>query len=370
MVDRFHRAGVEVFVDYNPWDVGTRRTGRTDAGDLAALVGDLGFDGVFLDTLKHGAPEIIDALARTGRSVALEGESRVPLAGIGEHALSWAQWFGDTEAPGVMRAHWYERRHMMHHTRRWNRDHSAELQSAWVNGCGVLVWDDVFGVWVGWNARDRATLRAMRAAQHAFADVLRDGEWTALCELHPAATEARVYAHRYRLGGVTLWTLVNRGDTAYRGPVLDGTDVPGGAWFDVTGGSLVRGTDASIGVRVPARSIAGIVHVRDEPAALAEARRLSRSAVPIGGDASFPAREVVTLRAPAPPLHASPPGRHGAAAGGEHRLRVTTATPRDRARRRGALDRRVEAAAPRPARDRGARPTTSSSARWPSTCAR
>ncbi len=41
---------------------------------------------------------------------------------------------------------------MMHHTRRWNRDHSDELQSAWLNGCGVLVWESVFGVWVGWNA--------------------------------------------------------------------------------------------------------------------------------------------------------------------------------------------------------------------------
>jgi hypothetical protein len=49
---------------------------------------------------------------------------------------------------------------MLHHTRRWNRDHADELQSAWLNGVGVLVWENVFGAWVGWNARDRALLQA------------------------------------------------------------------------------------------------------------------------------------------------------------------------------------------------------------------
>ena len=38
---------------------------------------------------------------------------------------------------------------MLHHTRRWNRDHTEELHSAWLNGVGVLVWESVFGAWVG-----------------------------------------------------------------------------------------------------------------------------------------------------------------------------------------------------------------------------
>ena len=57
---------------------------------------------------------------------------------------------------------------MMHHVRRWNRDHAEELQSAWLNGIGVMVWEVVFGVWVGWYARDAATLRRMVAAQRAL----------------------------------------------------------------------------------------------------------------------------------------------------------------------------------------------------------
>ena len=99
-------------------------------------------DGVFLDTLKEARPELRDAL-RAG--VALEGESTVPLARIADHQLSWAQWFADSRVPGVIRAKWFEQRHMLHHTRRWNRDHLEELRSAWLNGAGVLLWDAVFG---------------------------------------------------------------------------------------------------------------------------------------------------------------------------------------------------------------------------------
>ena len=89
--------------------------------------------------------------------MALEGESTLPLARIADHQLSWAQWFADSAVPGVIRARWFEQRHMLHHTRRWNRDHSDELRSAWLNGVGMLVWENVFGSWVGWNERDRAT---------------------------------------------------------------------------------------------------------------------------------------------------------------------------------------------------------------------
>src|SRR5262249_60017499 len=88
-----------------------------------------------------------------------------PVTRIAVHGLSWAQWCADSSTPGVLRARWFEQRHMMHQTRRWNRDHSEELQTAWLNGCGMLVWECVFGSWVGWNRRDRSTLRAMVAVQ-------------------------------------------------------------------------------------------------------------------------------------------------------------------------------------------------------------
>src|SRR5262249_8879347 len=120
--------GVRVFVDYNPWDVGTRREPGSDAESIAQIVRRLGADGVFLDTMSVAEPGFAAALP----GVALEGESPLPLERIRDHHLSWAQWFADSSVPGVIRARWFEQRHMLHHTRRWNRDHAEELRSAWL----------------------------------------------------------------------------------------------------------------------------------------------------------------------------------------------------------------------------------------------
>ncbi len=303
VITEFQKRGLKVFIDYNPWDTGTRRAAHDDSAELALIVGELGVDGVFLDTMKEGDAGLIAALLNATPPQVLEGESRVPNQRIEDHQLSWAQWFADSDAPGVMRAHWYERRHMMHSTRRWNHDHSAELQSAWMNGTGMLVWDAVFGVWVGWNDRDKGTLRRMLRVQRTLNDVLVDGEWTPLTDARPEALAAGVYASRYELGNLTLWTVINRGPDDYVGPVLKrGALQRGNATLvDVTSGRPV--IDGS--TTVPARGVTGILEVRGEyPHWLADLLAAA-SADTVSSDTTFPARvahrvDVVPTSAPVP----------------------------------------------------------------------
>jgi hypothetical protein len=244
LVAALHDAGLHVFVDYNPWDVGTRRAGD-DLTELASLVADFGADGVFLDTLKKAEPEFAERLEAARPGIVLEGESKLAVERIEDHASSWAQFFADSPVPGVLRAHWYERRHMQHHVRRWHRDHSEELQSAWLNGVGVMVWEVVFGVWVGWSPRDAATVHRMVTIQRAASDLLLRGEWTPLAELAREADNAGIYASSWELDGVTLWTVVNRGERDYSGPLVPGELV------DLLGDNAT----------VPARGISALLHV-------------------------------------------------------------------------------------------------------------
>lgn len=290
VVARLHERGVRVFVDYNPWDTGTRRAAGDDAAELAALVEHLGVDGVFLDTMKEGDSRLIDALRNAHPPQVLEGESRVPNARVEDHQLSWAQWFADSDAPGVMRAHWYERRHMMHSTRRWNRDNSDELQSAWMNGTGMLVWDTVFGVWVGWNERDKSTLRRMLRVQRALTDLLVEGEWSPLEGASESALQAGVYVSRYAKDGATLWTIVNRGTAPWRGDPVAVDPLPGSRRFDVTAGlSDVRA------VTVPARGVTGILELAPGatvPSQLSALLAEGAADAP-STDAAFPAKTAV-----------------------------------------------------------------------------
>ena len=258
--------------------------------------------------MKEALPGLRAAVDAARRGVCFEGESTLPLARIHDHHLSWAQWFADSRVPGVLRARWFEQRHMLHHTRRWNRDHSEELRSAWLNGVGMLVWENVFGSWVGWNDRDRAKLRAMTVLQRRHADLLATGEWTPLAA-HGGGSPPAVVASRWTDGETTLWAVANTGAEPFAGELIG----------------------AGLEVAVPAGGIAAVVDGEQVMAA------------PAGESGAFPAR--LPDRVPAPiALAAEVPLRlrRGARTAAVDQLRVPP--PRDRDLRRGAVRRGVEAA--------------------------
>jgi len=328
-------AGVAVFVDYNPWDTGTRRAPGTDADELAATIRRLGADGVFLDTLRKADPELVATLEAARPGIALEGESKLATERISDHATSWAQWFADSPVPGVLRAHWLERRHLQHHVRRWNRDHAEELTSAWLNGVGVMVWEVVFGVWVGWNARDAATLRRMLPVQRALADVLHEGRWTPLADLGADAPGDGLFASLYEREDLRLWTIASRSDVD-RVLVLP-ADAPGG-WLALHDGvalSVGEGESGSLEVRVPARSVAAVVHLptgsgRDLAPLLADLAALASDDTD-SPDPAFPHRRA--RRIGVAPTTGAPSAPHVVVDAGEHVLTV-----RHRQRETGMYD--------------------------------
>jgi hypothetical protein len=281
LVASFHDRGVRVFVDYNPWDVGTRREPVGDAVAVAELVRWLDADGVFLDTMKEAPVELRAAVDEARPGVAFEGESTLPLARIADHHLSWAQWFADSDVPGVIRAKWFEQRHMLHHTRRWNRDHSDELHSSWLNGTGMLIWENVFGSWVGWNARDRSVLRAMLPVQRAHAPLLAGGDWTPLAA---RSDGLEVLGSRWRDGGTELWALVNRSTKSFsgrvHGPGVEVTIPPRGVAAVVDGRLVVSDdNDTSYPARPAVRVPAPIARAERVPEGMVEGPRIPVTAV-------------------------------------------------------------------------------------------
>lgn len=269
LVATLHERGVRVFCDYNPWDTGTRR-GGDDSEELAALIRDIDFDGVFLDTLKQADAPLIEAADAARPGIGLETESKLALDDLGTHTLSWAQWFADSEVPGVLKTHWYEPRHVQHHIRRWNRDHAEELQSAWLNGVGVMTWENVFSAWVGWSERDARTLRRMRPLQIAAPELLctRPEPLVDLGEeVERAGVFASLFGEANTDGSPTLLALVNRSQTDARVPAAVVRDVlsPSGIDAADTGEASARClvSGASLAdldeIVVPARSVGGVI---------------------------------------------------------------------------------------------------------------
>ncbi|MGA2749144.1 MAG: SUMF1/EgtB/PvdO family nonheme iron enzyme [Verrucomicrobiota bacterium] len=236
LVRQFHKRAVRVYIDYNPWDVGTRREKDSDVEALASIVRQIEADGVFLDTMNKGGADFRHKLDAARPGVILEGEDALPLESIHDHHASWAQWFQDSYTPGVLKQKWFEPRHIQHQIRRWDQDHTGELQCAWVNGSGMMIWENVFGSWVPWNLRDRSILRSMLPIQRRFTRLFQDGNWTPLVP----ALQPDVFASLWEGQRLRLWTLVNRAASARSGALLKVPSKANHRYFDLVAGAEIR----------------------------------------------------------------------------------------------------------------------------------
>jgi len=247
LVREFHRRGVKIFVDYNPWDVGTRREGSSDAVAVGYLVGQIEADGVFLDTLNQGGLDLRTEVSKARSGVTFESELALPIEGLELNNASWAQWFDYGEVPGVLRNRWFEPRHMMHMIRRWDHDHTNEMHLAWMNGVGMLVWENIFGSWNGWSGANQLLLRQMLPVMRHFNRFYVEGVWTPLITTGVPG----VYASEWALDGARFWTVVNRRDKPATGHWFETFNTVGERLFDLLTGEelhLAEGTIAAKGI--------------------------------------------------------------------------------------------------------------------------
>ncbi|HZY75267.1 MAG TPA: SUMF1/EgtB/PvdO family nonheme iron enzyme [Jatrophihabitantaceae bacterium] len=284
LIAELQARGVRVYVVVYPWE-------SVEPEDIRALVEHTGADGVFFDSVKEGAAEVRKELDALRPGISMEAESRLPAARLADHTMSWAQWYADSPVPGVMRAKWFERRHVQHHVRRWNRSHLQELHSAWLNGVGIMLWETVFGVWVGWSPRDKSVLRAMRVVHRDWAPWLRSEAWTPLAD--SPGGDCRVYASRWEHDGIPLWTLANPGDEDHSGPLLRISGSADRVFTELTAGlPLTVSRDGDVTVvsgELPAGAVAAIVAT---PAAAVPAS----ASVEYDCDHAFPARIAERVR--------------------------------------------------------------------------
>ena len=131
VVDRAHARGVRVFVNYNPWDIGTRRepgappytdrrgyrgnfpdTGApavADAEALGAVIKEIGADGVFLDTMASDDPGFLAPMERANANIVFNPEAVPPTEALSSIAGSWLQR-NTVEPPDLLTIRWVEPR--------------------------------------------------------------------------------------------------------------------------------------------------------------------------------------------------------------------------------------------------------------------
>jgi formylglycine-generating enzyme required for sulfatase activity len=287
---------VRVFLDYNPWDTGTRRENKSDGEALIELVKASDADALFLDTLSYTGEELRLRLDQERPGVALVSEHLLPLEHLESHPASWAQGLPSSPVPGVLRNKWFERRHMQHRVKRWQHDHTEELHLAWMNGVGVIVWENVFGSDMRWSERDKSILRAMLPIQRRYADLFCGENWQPLIENGPESVYCSLWEsddHNTR-----LWTLCNTANETYEGMLVLNTPEPKFHYFDLIRGEPIPSGETISGTMRP-RGVGAILattapHSNDLQAFLAHQRQLDQRA---NFDAAPPVH-ITTLKPP------------------------------------------------------------------------
>ncbi len=207
IVDKCHTKNVRVFIDYNPWDTGTRREVKSDYEMLAEVIAAIDADGVFLDTLSEGSEKLRSALDKAKPGVAIVSEGHPPVEQLAICYGSWGQWLDEPKEPGILKLKRIEPRHMQYQIRRWDRDRSDEIEIAFFNGSGMLVWENIFGTYNPWNLRDRQAWKKANLILRFFADIFAGPD----NEPYYPSKNSQVYINHWSGAGMDLFVLANRG---------------------------------------------------------------------------------------------------------------------------------------------------------------
>jgi iron(II)-dependent oxidoreductase len=264
MVADFHRRGVRVLFPMMMWDQGTHKIEQPWPDAIAALMKEIGADGINGDT-QDGVPLGFSLAAeKIGHPLAFQPEGSPSDEALAWNVMNWGQ-YSFSFIPMVDRFKWLEPRHMVNISDRWNQDKTADLQFAFFNGLGWESWENIWGIWNGITPRDAEATRRMAAIERGVAPFLVSAQWEPLFPMHNFG----VYASRWPHQVETVLTIVNRNPYNIGGRQMEMTHLPGTRYFDLYHGvelkPQIEGSDAVLSFEIEAQGYGAILAIPAEP---------------------------------------------------------------------------------------------------------
>jgi gamma-glutamyl hercynylcysteine S-oxide synthase len=266
MVADFHRRGVRVLFPMMMWDEGTHPPDQDWPDAIAALMKQIGADGINGDT-QDGVPLGFSLAAeKIGHPLAFEPEDGPSDEGLAWNVMTWGQ-YNFPFIPMVDRYKWLDTRHMVNISDRWAPEKSNDLQFAFFNGVGWESWENVWGIWIGITPRNAEATRRVAAIERGVAPFLVSPEWEPLYPTHNFG----VYASRWPLGSETVWTIVNRVAYDIAGRQMDVPLTEGMRYFDLYHGVELKpetdGTFSVLSFTMESNGYGAILATPGEPSA-------------------------------------------------------------------------------------------------------
>jgi gamma-glutamyl hercynylcysteine S-oxide synthase len=275
LTNELHRMGKKLMIAYNPWDDIGRKGGKTDEDELLDLLTQTGADGVYLDTISN-IEGFFQQMQRANSGAIFQSEIPINPEALNQVHQSWLEvgWNENykhlefAEVPVLVRNRWLEQRHTIYRLSRFSHEQSTLIQNAWMNGCGLVIWENVFGTVNPLNPRDRSLYNAMLPVLRQYTTFFTEGAWTPLVPVNLN----RVYASQWQIGSQKLWTIVNRQEQIATGKLFDEPYITGTKYVDLITGQEVKTRGGglpldngrvSLYVELKPKAIAGILSVSE-----------------------------------------------------------------------------------------------------------
>lgn len=264
LVEQFQKRGIRVLITYNPWDTATRgepgfettvRMYTADIAMLAKIVAETHVDGFNGDTM-YGVPK---SFYNCSQPLLATPEGGVPTAFLSHNPISWGYFLGYANFPPVSRAKFLESRHMVQVCGRWSQNKMVELQMAFFNGIGYVVWENVWGIWNAMTAREDEAAKRIFAILRQFAFATVSAEWRpyafgsrqakVVASEFPVAAAGNSTSSGHRGWFYTIISMADH-DTTFRLSLSTAQLVPGTKVYDVYHGTELTPFEAQDASRV------------------------------------------------------------------------------------------------------------------------
>ncbi|WP_159475047.1 SUMF1/EgtB/PvdO family nonheme iron enzyme [Dyadobacter sp. 3J3] len=265
---QLHAMGKKLMIAYNPWDNIGRKQGVRDEDELLKMVKEVEADGVYLDTISI-VDGFFDDLQKAKKGAIFQSEIPITPEALNLVHQSWLEvgWnekfknLEFAEVPHLVRNRFLEQKHLIYRLSRFSHEQSTLLQNAWVNGCGLVIWENVFGTVNPLNPRDKYHYKTMLPVLRQYSAFFTEGEWT---PLFPIKLN-RIFASQWKLGNKILWTVINRQEQRTIGKLFEEDFVEGTRYFDlITGEEMhtsIENGKVSIYADYRPKAISGILAI-------------------------------------------------------------------------------------------------------------
>jgi len=207
VVKAFHQNGVKVFFPYTPWEIDTRRTDTlTDSEHWSRILAQIDGDGLFFDTF-FDAGDFQKDLDKAKRGISINTEHYPTLQNIQGYngvTSSWGQNIQLFNNNGISRLKWLIPEHIQWTINRGELNRQNSMAYSWINGQGILVWEDIFGYMNPWNAKDRKCLRKINAIYQQFSDLYTSDTW----KPYLPSGNPKVHISSWENNDIKIWNLI------------------------------------------------------------------------------------------------------------------------------------------------------------------